>query len=349
MMKQNMIQTKKYLAAIAVMLICCVISSCEKEEYELIKYYKLTEGPIIVGEPVVFKFAIASNNESSLNTWEITASYAGQEGTFIDDKVYNTTRDGVTHNMVMLSEIAVSGKKISGLVVDGVEWAVGNIPGYSSKAVTLTYTYVPSAEARGKKLQFDVRYTTKQGSVQSYSTIGYDVSNMDMAKTIVLADPADGTGKRYFSISEMKSYTLAEVEAQNKSAVIDFVYRYNPSAMTSSGGTNVTLNHAISSPSHSFYLDANYVPANWTKNASPVEIRKWEDMQLKLSQPSVFVTDKELESITFTKNSFGVYALTVGFGVVVQTADGNYNAFVYVRAVNNAARTMTIGVKRLAI
>ena len=348
-MKQNIIQTRKYLAAIAVLLICCVFSSCEKDEYELVKYYQLTPGPIITGDAVVFKFAIASNDESSLNTWEITASYAGQAGTVVDDKVYWTTRDGVTHDMVMLSGITSSGNKISGSVIDGVEWGVGNDPGYSSKAVTITYTYIVPAEAKGNKLKFDVRYTTRQGSVQSYSTAEYDVSTLDMVKTVVLADPADGTGSRYFSVADMTSYTLAEVEAQNKSAAIDFVYRYNNVAMVSSGGTSVTLNHSVSTPSHNFFLDANYGPANWTKNASLIEKRKWNDMHLKQAPPSEYVTDKDLKTVTMTGNSTAVYGLAANFGFVVETADGNYRAFVYVRAVNNGGRTMTIGVKRLEI
>ncbi len=348
-MKQNIIQTKKYLAAIAVLLICCVFSSCEKDEYELVKYYKLTPGPIITGDAVVFKFAIASNDESSLNTWEITSSFAGQTGTVVDDKVYWTTRDGVDHDMVMLSGITASGNKISGSVVDGVTWGVGNDPGYSSKAVTITYNYVVPAEAKGKIIKFDVRYTTRQGSVQSYSTVEYDVSNLDMVETVVLADPADGTGSRYFSVTDMTSYTLAEVEAQNKSAVIDFVYRYNNVAMTSPGGTDVTLNHSISAPTHTFFLDANYVPANWTKNASLIEKRKWNDMHLKQATPSEYVTDKALMTTSLSANSTAVYGLAANFGFVIQTADGNYRAFVYVRAVNNGDRTMTIGVKRLAI
>jgi hypothetical protein len=43
------------------------------------------------------------------------------------------------------------------------------------------------------------------------------------------------------------------------------------------------------------------------------------------------------------------YGLAADFGTVMQTANGTYRAYVYVKVLNNSNRTMTIGVKRLKI
>lgn len=339
-----------FLTAMLLLMMSFTFYSCEKdEEYEKVQYLKKTYGPVIVGQQVDFSFAIASGDGSSLKDFEITASYPGQTGTTADTKCYWTLLNGVTYNKEMLSGITTSGNVTSGSVIDGIEWVTGSVSGYSSKAVTIRYSYITPEEARGKKLKFDVSYTTVGGEAKSYSTIEYPVEKMDMVKDVVLTDPAGNTGRNYYSISELKAYTLAEVEAQNKSGVIDFVYRYTSSSSTipTPGGGTITLGTCISAPNHPVYMNTNYIPAAWSKNATLIEYRKWDDMQLKGNTPNSYVTDLDLQNTSLNGNTFGEYGIKKDYSLVIQTADGKYRAFVYFKTVGTA--TVTIGIKRLQI
>lgn len=347
-MKKIMNHIIKYLAALGLLMISFTFFSCEKSnDYELITYLDKSYGPNIVGQQVDFSFAIASNDESSLKNFEISASIAGQTGTTADTKCYWTLLNGVTYNKEMLSGISTVGKVTSGSVIDGIIWETGSASGYSSKAVTIRYSYIVPEEARGKNLQFNVKFTTVKGSEQSFSTITYNVEKMDMVKDIVLTDLTANTGKNYFSISELKAYTKTEVETLNKSAVIDFIYRYSTAPIVTPGGTSVTLNTCIAAPSNLVYLNSSYVPATWSKNATLIESRKWDDMQLKGNTPNSYITDLDLKSTSFNGKTFGEYNLKKDFSVVIKTADGKYLAFIYLKSVGTG--TITIGVKRLAI
>ncbi len=347
-MKHNKNLTGKLLTASMLLMMAFAFFACDKDDdYQLITYLKKTYGPVIVNQQVDFSFAIASNDNSSLRNFEITATYAGKAGTTADTKCYWTLLDGKTYSKEMLTGITTNGNVTSGSVIDGIVWEMGTASGYSSQAVTIRYSYIVPEEARGKNVQFTVKYTSVNGSVQSYSTLNYPVEKMDMVKDIVLTEATGNTGRNYFSISELKAYTKAEVETQNKSAVIDFVYRYSTSAITTPGGSAVTLGSCISAPSQNVYLTTSYVPANWTKNATLIEMRKWDDMQLKGNTPNSYVTDMDIENTTFNGNTFGEYGLKVDFSLAMQTADGKYRAFVYLKTVGT--NTVTIGVKRLAI
>lgn len=350
--------TKYTIRLLTLLPALCVLGSCDDMEYEppvsveqeLIQYIKKDyDAPVIVNNRIDFAFAIASRDGSSLDRFEITASYPGQPGTTVDPNVYWTLTDGVTHSREMLTGITTNGAVTSGAVIDGIEWypGAGATSGYSSQAVTMRYSYIVPEEARGGTLQFRITSTNRNGKTQQYSTLEYSVENMDMLEEVVLSDPPDNSGKRYFSISEMKSYTLAEVEAQNKSAVIDFVYRFDAGGIPTPGGGSVVLNSCIAAPSNSVYLDDGYVPGNWTRNATVIESRKWDDMQLKEAPPKNFVTDMDIQNITFGGNTFGEYDLRKDFGLVMKTADGRYHAFIYLKEVGQG--TVTIGVKRLEI
>lgn len=338
----------KYMTAFLLFMMNLTFFSCEKnEDAGLITYIKKTYGPLIVSHQVDFSFAMASNDGSSLKNFEISATYAGKTGTTVDTKSYWTLLDGKTYSKEMLTGITTSGNVTSGSVIDGIIWEAGAVSGYSSKAVTVRYTYIVPEEARGKNVRFNIKYTTVNGSVQSYATEDYPVEKLEMVRDIVLNDPAGNTGRNYFSISELKAYTKAEVDAQNKSSVIDFVYRYNTSALTTPGGSSITLGTCIAAPSQGVYLNTSYVPAAWTKNATLIEARKWDDMQLKGNTPNSYVTDMDILSTKFNGNTFGEYGMKVDFSLVMQTADGKYRAFVYLKTVG--ANTLTIGIKRLEI
>ena len=346
------------------MVFAGIFTSCEKQDdYEPIQYIKKTYGPIIVGEKYDFAFTVASKDGSVLRNMEIEATYAGATGTELDNRCYWTTptgftevvdgravnREGQDRSMEMLSNITSSGNVVKADIRGDVTEMNFSNSGYTSYAITVRFAYVVPEAARGKNVSFTVRWSTQKGSDKGYSTDTYDVSNMDMVKDVVLSDATDHSGKRYFSIADMTSYSLDDVNAASKSASIDFVYRYNSSDITTSGGSNVRLNHAIIAPSQTVFLDTDYVPASWTKNDTWIELRKWDDMQLKGAVPNNYIDDIDLRTADIRGVSHAEYNLEINFGTVMQTSDGVYRAYVYVKAVNNNDRTMTVGVKRLKI
>lgn len=342
-MKNNM-NHMKHWAAILLLLICGIsLASCEKEDdYELAKYLKKTYGPMVVGEKYDFSFSMASTDGTSLKDVKIEATYPGSEGTKLDTYCYWTLLDGKDYKKEMITGVSTNGNTTTAQVIDGIEWEKGNASGYSSQAITLRYSYVIPEEARGQNVQFRVTFTNKNGSVNSYSTLNYQVENMDIKKDVVLSDGD------CFSLAEMKVYKRADVVAQNKSAAIDFVYRYTASSITTPGGNSLKLNHCIAAPAHPVYMNTSYVPADWTKNATLIESRKWDDAQLKGNTPNNYVTDLDIRSNAPNGQSFGAYDLKNDFGLLIQSVDGTYRAYLYVKKTDNAGK-ITIGIKRLKI
>ncbi len=335
---------KKYiLFFVPVMfLVTGIFTSCEDEEYERIQYLKKTLGPMIVGETYDFAFSVATDDNSVLKDVEIEASFPGFTGTTLDTKCYWTDPDGKDFSVEMLQNVSTNNKVTRATVSGNYTEYEG---GYTSSAITVRYSYVIPEEARGNRLKFMVRYTTQNGSRREYSTEEYDVSKMDMVRDVTLTDPAGQSGIRYFSIADMKAYTLNE--AGSKSSSIDFVYRYNPNNITSPGGSSVKLNHAFIAPVNTVLLNSDDIPDGWTRNNTCIEIRKWDDMQLKGAVPNNYVTDLDLENAELRGVSTAEYNLTANYGLLMQTSDGVYRAYVYVKSVNNSNRSVVIGVKRI--
>lgn len=323
-----------------------LFTSCDKDEYEQIQYIRKTLGPFIAGESYDFAFSMASKDGSVLKDVEIEATYAGASGTTLDTKCYWTDSDGKNGDREMLQNVSADGKSTRASVIGSYTEYDG---GYTSYAITVRYTYMVPEEARGGKVRFTVKYTTQNGSSGQYSTDEYEVSRVDMIRSITLTDPDGHSGTRYFSIADMKAYTLDEVNASSISASVDFVYRYNSGNITTPGGSSVKLNHAIIAPGYATYLDSEYIPASWTKNNTWIEKRKWDDMQLKGAVPNNYVTDLDIRQSDMKGITFAEYGLAADFGVLVQTADGAYRAYVYVKSVNNTSRSVTLGIKRLAM
>jgi hypothetical protein len=320
------------------------LTSCEKDEYEQIQYIRKTLGPFIVGESYEFAFSVASKDGSVLKDLEIEATYAGASGTMLDTKCYWTDSDGKDGNQEMLQTVSTNGNLTRASVIENYTEYEG---GYTSYAVTVRYIYKVPEEARGNKVRFTVRYSSQNGSHLEYSTMEYEVGEVDMVRSVTLTDPAGHGGARYFSIADLRAYTLDEVNSLSKSASIDFVYRYNSDNITTPGGSSVKLNHAIISPAYGTYLDSGYMPAQWTKNNTWIEKRKWDDMQLRGAVPNNYVTDLDIRGSEMNGNTFAEYGLAGDFGLLVQTADASYRAYVYIKSVNNNNRSITLGIKRL--
>ncbi len=164
---------------------------------------------------------------------------------------------------------------------------------------------------------------------------------MDMKRTIVLGDGA----KAYVSLADMTAYTKAEVEQNNLAGKIDFVYMYRP---TLSG---FAFGHALVAPSNADYLKDVTLPTGLAKPRTSIDKRvDVKDAQLRGTAGfDVYIDDIDLQQTTFTNAADYAYGLAADQGAFVKTADGAYTAYVYVNAVNNTAKTMTISIKRLKV
>ena len=119
-------------------------------------------------------------------------------------------------------------------------------------------------------------------------------------------------------------------------------------------GASIDLVYAFSSKSditHAFFTPAT--PAEFLSgvtipsgagNSKLVRVYNLQDRQLSNLNNAKFVDDLDFQQMDFS-GSTG-YALRLGeqYGVWVETADGQYRAYVYVNKV--ASNTMTISVKR---
>ena len=160
---------------------------------------------------------------------------------------------------------------------------------------------------------------------------------------------ADGA-KMYVSIADMTAYTKTEVEANNLADKIDFVYVYRPTINTFAFG------HALVAPSNAGYLSDVVLPTGLaergpTKPRTAIDKRvDVKDAQLRGTAGfDVYIDDIDLQSTTFVNAADYAYGLAVDQGAFVKTADGTFVAYVYVNAVNNTTKTLTVSIKRLKL
>lgn len=292
---------------------------------------KKTTGPAVVGDRIEFAYAIGTQ-EGDLKDVRAEASIAGGTGTGFSGYSWYTNRNtGVDQPLQTAGDTLTTGAVSTAKILDVA----------INKAVTLRYNYYPTAEAQGKDVSFRFSGTSSTGKTVSFQSPSYRVSRMDMKRSIVLADGA----KMYVSIADMTAYTKAEVEANNLAGKIDFVYIYRPTISTFAFG------HALVSPSNPDYLTDVVLPTGLTKPRTAIDKRvDVKDAQLRGTAGfDVYIDDIDLQSTTFANAADYAYGLAVDQGAFVKTADGAYAAYVYVNAVNNTARTMTVSIKRLKL
>lgn len=318
----------KYL--LLVFLAFVIFLSCSKQEEEqLLKndLLKKTTSPAIVGQPLEFAYALGTL-EGKVKSAKAEASLAGATGTGFELYSWYTNRtNGVDQPVLTVNESTTDGAVSTATLMD-------------TNAVTLRYKYIIPEDARGKEVSFTFTGTSTTDRVVSAQSPSVKISKMDMKRLINLADG----GKCYVSIADMAAYTKLEVEAQNLSAKIDFVYIYRA---TISG---YTFGHAFVALDNAQFTTDLAIPATWTKQATLLDKRiDIYDMQLKAAIPMKYIDDIDLEKTTVTNWVNYAYGFSANHGAFVRTADGTYMAYVYVNALNNTAKTMTISIKSLKL
>jgi len=346
---------KIYKLFIYSILSILIFSSCEKEEESSMKndFLKKTVSPAIVGEKIEFAYAMGCL-DGTLGYATSTASIAGGEGTGFELYSYYTTRSTVDVGGVRytagsdvplrtVKETSTTGavsKAVMESKIDEVYVhpyvAVGTNQ-VDMTAATIRYNYLVPESARGKEVSFTFESESSKGAKTSITTPAYKISKMDMRRLIDMSN----SGAKYFSIAEMKAYTLEEVQSSNLSGKIDFVYIYQAQL------NGFTYGHAFVSPaSDSKYFAIDAVPAGWTKNSTKMEKRvDVRDAQLKRSVPNVYIDDIDFETLEIDHAYDFVLNFVNDEGAFMKTADGKYLAYIYVNT-SSTSGTIRVSIKR---
>jgi hypothetical protein len=311
------------------------MAACSKNDGEqLIKndLIKRTTSPLVVGEKIYFAYAAASV-DGTLKSMRVEASTPGGAGTGYEPYTWRTGSDGVDVSTEVASSCSTNGVLSEATLKSDV------------KSTTLRYYYTIPESLKGKEVSFVFSAVSSTGHEITMSTPSYKVSMVDMQKNITMTSADDGA--RYFSIEDMKAYTLAEVEAGNLSAKIDFVYAYAPKK---SVGTNqYDYKHALFSPAAAaYYPDGFSIPASWTKNSTLMDKKLYVwDGQLK-NDPNngIYVDDLDLQEQTFDNSVDYVLDIRTEGSVFMQTASKKYVAYIYINSVTDATGTAVVGIKR---
>ena len=321
----------------SLVLLALCLGACKDKEYAIPTasdelqndLIKRSLGPNIVGGTIEFAYAAAILPEKGkLSSMTVEASIAGATGTYLDNRFFNTNSSGADVGTAVGDPSVTNGKTTT------VNYTIGSL-----SAATLRYFYKIPEEARGKSISFTFTAKSSNGETISYQAGPYEVRSMDMTLDLVAKDGTDC----YISIADMKVYN-ATFAAANPDK-IDLVYLYRTPA-------TVTYLHSLVAPT----ADPSYWPTftmptalkNKTKIVKAFTVR---DQQLSRIQYGVFVDDVDLSSKDFTDAPDFAINVKAEAGVWVQTADGRYNAYVYINSVTNTAtvKEMKISIKRLKV
>jgi hypothetical protein len=327
---------RKYFNYCAIWFLACtvLISACKDEEYALPvaksglqnDVIKRTLGPNVVGLKIEFAYAMAiPDNEGRLTSVSVEASIPGAVGTRLENNAYHTNGAGQDVPTQMGEPASTSGN------VSEMTFTKDTV------AATLRYYYVIPEEARGQQVSFTFSSTATNGESVRYEMGPYQISNMEM----VLDKVAVNNAACYISIADMTIYDAAGAAANPDK--IDLVYLYRVVA-------GKTFAHALVSPA----ADAQYLPGVTLPGGvnKSTRIRKaWalRDQHLARLQFGIFIDDLDFEKLDVSTAPNFAINMKAESGAWVETADGQYRAYIYVNSVNNAGPSMTISMKRLQV
>lgn len=340
------------IAILSLFAFCAV--ACSDEETAIKNdMIKKTLSPSIVGEKIEFAYAMGTTNGTIIKA-EAVASVAGMDGTGFELNSWFTAQTGMDANGVhynagddvpvrTVKDASTDGNTSTADMMEQVDAHYINptIPFGTQQteliAATLRYNYVVPAEAKGKTFHITFTAISSTGERISYRTADYKVSKMNMKRLIELSNG----GACYFSIEDMKAYTLEEVNAQGLADKIDFIYNYQDQL------NGFDYAHSFVSPATDpkFIAISGIVPQG-ASNDTPMEQRaNVHDAQLKGDNPAVYVDDIDFETLDLNGAMNYVLNLKKDDGAFMKTSDGKWAAFIYVNSVD-ASGKMTVSIKR---
>lgn len=316
-MMKSIFNSGKISALLATLLILG-LASCQEKEYEnpgpvselSNDCIKRTLGPNIIGLPIEFAYAMAlPKAKGKLVSAKVEASIAGAPGTFLEHRSFNTNSSGQDVPVLVGSPSVKDGNSTK------VTFTV------DTNAATLRYFYVVPEEARGKSVSFTFSATSSDGGTATYKLGPYNVSKMDMKRTIAISNNSSS----YISIEDMAVYTAAT--AAPVAGKIDLVYLFRT--------TPATFSHALVSPgSNPIYLPEVVLPAGVNRKTKLRKVFNLQDRNLAQLQFGIYVDDKDFQEINLSDAPDFAIGLRVEAGVWAETQDGKYRAYIYINSVN---------------
>lgn len=322
----------KYYNLLTLMCLSFLFVSCGDDDYALPSggtnlqndCIKRSLGPNLVGEKIEFAYAMALPAvKGKLVSAKVKASIAGADGTYLEHRSYHTNGSGV--------DVGVEIGDPS--VTDGMFTEVSYTK--DTCAATLRYYYVIPEEARGKQVYFTFSATDSNNKTVSYDMGPYSISNMDIKLDMVI------NSDTYLSIADMNVYTNADMPAKADKADLVYLYRRI---------SGINFLHALVSPgADSEYLPDVTLPQGVNHITALQKTYGSIDQQLARDQYGVFIDDLDFREINLENAANFAVNLKKDSGLWVETADGQYRAFIYVNKIDNAKRSITISMKRLKV
>lgn len=320
--------------AMCLLLCALLFSACKEDEYALPEpktglqndAIKRTLGPNVVGNQIEFAYAMAlPEAEGRLTSARVEASIPGAAGTWLENNSYHT--DGSGDDIpTQMGEPALTSGNVSEMTFTA-----------DTMASTLRYYYVIPQEARGQEVSFKFSATADNGQSVSYEMGPYDVSNMDMA----LDQQAVNNGACFISIADMAIYDAAFAAANPDKIDLVYLYRSIPGK---------TFAHALVSPAADpQYLPGVTLPAGVNKSTPIRKVWGLRDQHLARLQFGVFIDDVDFEKLDLSSAPNYAINMKAESGAWVETADGQYRAYIYLNSVNNGGASATISMKRLRV
>lgn len=321
---------RKYFIIPILLLLFLSVNSCKKDTVTTIlkdDCIKRTLGPNLVGSQIEFAYAMALPPAAGkIISASVMSSIAGSTGTFMENRSFYTNSSGVDVGITVGNASVTTDNKTEVLFSK------------DTCAATLRFYYVIPEAARGQKVSFTFSATASNGETVSYPMGPYNISNMDMKLSIVASD----NNNMYISIADMAVYNAAT--AATIPAKIDLVYLYRVI-------TGVTFAHAMASPAtNPEYLPGVVLPAGLTNSTKFLKVWNLNDHNLAPTLAyGVYVDDIDFQKIDLAGQPDYGLNMKAQAGAWVETADGKYRAYIYINAVDNTAKTMTFGIKRLTM
>lgn len=304
-------------------------SSCDNSNNENLQNDLFLRGtePIMVGCTMEFVYSLGSTDGNPLKAVEIIAPFSGDKGTKIyKTGLYTNPNNGNDEEVLIITDTETDGSISKAYFIDTI-------------AASVRYSYVVPKEAQGKDLKFHFRGITDTSSSE-ITSMTYHVNNIEIFKGFIM-----NTEKNCFSIENMKTYTIEEVNSNGIQDKIDFIYTYKPTM-----GSGFTFNHALVSPSNEKgYLYPIEIPYN-CNNKTLIEKRLWPDGQLKTSGiPSVYVDEIDLRNAQFDGITTHAYDLLKDQGIIIKSHDEKYIIYLYINDIDNELKQISFSIKRLTI
>jgi hypothetical protein len=286
----------------------------------------LPVAPNLVGYEIEFAYAMAIPPElGKLESAQVTASFGGAKGTYFDPNSYSTGNSGLDVPVLVANESATSGNTTSISFIR------------DTCAATLRYYYIIPEEARGKEVNFTFSVKASNGQTAEYKMGPYAISKMDMTLEKKLTS-GEACYLSFRNEGEAFSVYSAEEVAANSALAsrIDLVYAYNSSADLTHGFFAADSPEAVR-PGVVF-------PSGFSNQTRMIKVYSLRDRQLSNLNNSQHIDDLDFRQLDYGKATSNAVKMVAEGGLWLETADGQYRAFIFINA--TATDTVTISAKR---